>query len=109
PPRPGTAAQDRLYRNRGDGTFEDVTTKAGLQDAAYGMGAFAADYDNDGDVDLYVTNWGGNILYRNEGHGTFKDVTAKAGVAASAWSTAAAWETSTATDGSTSSSFGTST
>ena len=91
PPRPGTAAQDRLYRNRGDGTFEDVTTKAGLQDAAYGMGAFAADYDNDGDVDLYVTNWGGNILYRNEGHGTFRDVTAKAGVAASAWSTAAAW------------------
>ncbi len=91
PPVGSAAARDRLFRNRGDGTFEDVSAKAGLKDTAYGMGAFAADYDNDGDVDLYVTNWGGNILYRNEGHGTFTDVTAKAGVAASAWSTAAAW------------------
>ncbi len=87
----GSAAQDRLFRNRGDGTFEDATGKAGLKDTAYGMGAFAADYDNDGDVDLYVTNRGGNILYRNEGNGTFADVTATAGVRASAWSTAAAW------------------
>ena len=84
PGRRARSAQDRLFRNRGDGTFEDVTAKAGLKDTAYGMGAFAADYDNDGFVDLYVTNWGGNILYRNEGDGTFADVTAKAGVAASA-------------------------
>jgi hypothetical protein len=93
PPAPAgsPAAQDRLFRNRGDGTFEDMTAKSGLKDSSYGMGAFAADYDNDGDPDLYVTNWGSNTLYRNDGNGTFTDVTARAGVAASAWSTAAAW------------------
>ncbi|HEY3205259.1 MAG TPA: CRTAC1 family protein [Thermoanaerobaculia bacterium] len=91
PPKADPKAQDRLFRNNGDGTFTDVTTKAGLRDAAYGMGAFAADYDNDGAVDLLVTNWGGVILYHNNGDGTFTDVTAKVGLKATGWFTAAAW------------------
>jgi hypothetical protein len=91
PPNGSAAAGDRLYHNNHDGTFTDVTQKAGLHDTAYGMGAAAADYDNDGFTDLYVTNFGGNILYRNNGDGTFTDVTARAGVAASGWSTSAAW------------------
>ena len=74
-----SSAQDRLFRNNGDGTFRDVTEKAGLKDAAYGMGAAAADYDGDGFVDVYVTNWGGNTLWRNRGDGTFRDVTAGRG------------------------------
>jgi hypothetical protein len=85
------AAGDRLYRNNGDGTFTDVTEKAGLNDRAYGIGATAADYDNDGFVDLYVTNYGGNILYHNDGSGKFTDVTAKAGLAGPRFSTSAAW------------------
>ncbi|MGH9369776.1 MAG: CRTAC1 family protein, partial [Thermoanaerobaculia bacterium] len=84
-------ARDRLYRNRGDGTFADVTAKAGLEDTAYGMGAIAGDYDNDGNTDLLVTNFGRNILYRNDGDGTFTDVTAKAGVVGSGWPTSAAF------------------
>ncbi|HET9796235.1 MAG TPA: CRTAC1 family protein [Thermoanaerobaculia bacterium] len=91
PPTGSAAAGDRLYRNNHDGTFTDVTQKAGLRDTAYGMGAAAADYDNDGFPDLYVTNFGANILYHNNGDGTFTDVTARAGVAASGWSTSAAW------------------
>jgi enediyne biosynthesis protein E4 len=86
-----TGAQDRLYRNNSNGTFTDVTEKAKLQDDGYGMGAIAADYDNDGFVDIFVTNFGRNILYRNNGDGTFTDVTAKAGVAGSGWSTSAAF------------------
>jgi len=79
---PGTARQpNRLYRNRGDGTFEDVTKKAGVEGAGYGTAAIAADYDNDGHVDLYVTGVGRSILYHSRGDGTFEDVTAKAGVA----------------------------
>jgi hypothetical protein len=74
------SATDRLYRNRGDGTFEDVTAKAGLGQPAYGMGVVAADYDADGDTDLYVTNYGANRLYRNNGNGTFTDVAEAAGV-----------------------------
>src|SRR5206468_10038209 len=61
PPRGSPRAQDRLYRNNRDGTFTDVTARARLKDAAYGMGVVAADYDNDGFVDLYVTNVGRNI------------------------------------------------
>ncbi len=91
PPRDVPAAADRLYRNRGDGGFEDVTAKAKLGSRAYGMGATAADYDNDGNTDLFVTNFGRNILYRNRGDRTFEDVTAKAGVAGSGWSTSAAF------------------
>ncbi len=73
-------ATDRLYRNRGDGTFEDVTVAAGLARPAYGMGMVVADYDDDGDPDIYVTNYGPNRLFRNNGDGTFTDVAPKLGV-----------------------------
>jgi hypothetical protein len=72
--------RNALYRNNGNGTFTDVTTRAGVGDQGYGMGCLAADYDNDGDADLFVTNYGPNVLYRNNGDGTFTDVTGKAGV-----------------------------
>ena len=76
PDRPLSSA---LYRNNGDGSFTDVTGQAGVGNAGgYGMGLAVADYDNDGDDDLFVTNYGANILYRNEGDGTFRDVTARA-------------------------------
>ena len=80
---------NRLYRNNGDGTFTDVTAQAGVAGRGYGMGVAAADYDNDGRTDLYVTNLDGNILYHNNGDGTFSDVTAEAGVAGSGWSAGA--------------------
>jgi enediyne biosynthesis protein E4 len=82
---------NRLYHQKPNGTFEDVTEKAGLQGAGYGMGVAVGDYDNDGFEDLYVTAYGGNKLYHNNGDGTFTDVTEKAGVAGSGWSTSAAW------------------
>ncbi len=69
----------RLYRNLGNWRFDDVTANAGVAGQAWGTGAAAADYDDDGDVDLYVMNWGPNVLYRNNGDGTFSDVTAMAG------------------------------
>ncbi len=70
-----------LYRNEGDGSFTDVTDQAGAGNVGgYGMGMAVADYDNDGDDDLFVTNYGENVLYRNEGDGTFRDVTAQAAV-----------------------------
>ncbi len=81
----------RLYRNKGDGTFEDVTEKAGVGASGYGMGVAVGDFDNDGHPDIYVTNFGKNILYHNNGNGTFTDVTAKAGVACGQWSTGAIW------------------
>jgi enediyne biosynthesis protein E4 len=83
---------NRLYRQNKDGSFTDVTEKAGLHresDTNYGMGVATGDYDNDGFTDLYVTNYGRNVLYHNNGDGTFTDVTAKAGVAAGGWSVAA--------------------
>ncbi|MEO7143720.1 MAG: VCBS repeat-containing protein [Bryobacteraceae bacterium] len=80
---------NRLYRNNGNGTFTDVTEKAGVRGVGYGMGVAAADYDNDGHTDLYVTNLNGNILYHNNGDGTFTDVTAQAGVGGGGWSTGA--------------------
>jgi hypothetical protein len=83
---------NRLYRQNKDGSFTDVTEKAGLAaagDTNYGMGVAIGDYDNDGYPDIYVTNYGKNILYHNNGDGTFTDVTAKAGVAAGGWSVSA--------------------
>ena len=82
---------NRLYRNRGDGTFEDATAGSGTDVGGYGMGVASGDYDNDGDADLYVTNAGPNVLLRNDGQGRFTDVTAGAGVAGQGWSTSAAF------------------
>ena len=83
---------NRLYRQGADGSFTDVTEKAGLTGMPqnrYGMGVAVGDYDNDGFADLYVTNFGANTLYRNDGKGAFVDVTARAGVAGSGWSASA--------------------
>jgi hypothetical protein len=82
---------NRLYRQGFDGGFEDVTQRAGVKGDAYGMGVAAADYDNDGWVDIYVTGYGANTLYRNNRDGTFKDVTRQAGVSGGGWSTSAGW------------------
>lgn len=82
---------NRLYRQQPDGTFEDVTERAGVRGAGYSMGVAAADYDGDGRVDLYVTAFGGNTLYRNNGDGTFADVTEKLNVRGDGWSTSAGW------------------
>ncbi|MDE3201224.1 MAG: CRTAC1 family protein [Acidobacteriota bacterium] len=88
---------NRLYRNNGDGTFTDVTEKAGLAGIGYSMGVAAADYDNDGYVDLYVTGYNRNQLFHNNGNGTFTDVTEKAGVSGvipgygKAWGQTAGW------------------
>ncbi len=82
---------NRLFHQMKDGTFEDVTEKAGLQGIGYGMGVAVADYDNDGYEDLYVTAYGGNRLYHNNGNGTFTDVTDKSGTGGGGWSTSAAW------------------
>ena len=78
-----------LYRNNADGTFTDVTSEAGVNDSGYGFGCCAGDYDNDGFLDLYVTNFGANILYHNNGDGTFTDVTSQAGVGDERWGTSA--------------------
>ena len=88
---PQTPLKNALYRNNHDGTFSDVTDKAGVAGGKFGMGVAAGDFDADGYVDLYITNYGSNILYRNNGNGTFTDVTEKAGVAAPGWSTCATW------------------
>ncbi len=82
---------NRLYHQKADGTFEDVTERAGVRGEGYSMGVAAGDYDNDGWVDLYVTGYGANTLYHNNGDGTFTDVTRKTGLAGSGWSTSAAW------------------
>ncbi|HUQ34039.1 MAG TPA: CRTAC1 family protein, partial [Pyrinomonadaceae bacterium] len=82
---------NRLYHQKPDGTFEDVTAKAGVRGEGYSMGVAAADYDADGFVDLYVTAYGSNILYRNRGNGTFEETTARAKVSGGGWSTSAGW------------------
>jgi len=76
----GLEPTNHLYRSRGDGTFEDVTDRAGLRASGWGQGACTGDYDNDGDEDLFVTYWGQNRLYRNRGDGRFEDVTSAAGM-----------------------------
>jgi enediyne biosynthesis protein E4 len=90
---PKLALRSALYRNNGDGTFTDVTLKAGVgAEGLFGMGLAVGDYDNDGFPDLYVTGYGRSILYHNNGDGTFTDVTAKAGVANHGkWGSSAAW------------------
>ncbi len=91
PQKAGPKYWNRLFHQKSDGTFEDVTEKAGLQGVGYGMGVAVGDYDNDGYEDLFVTAYGGNKLYHNNGDGTFSDVTEQAGVGGSGWSTSAAW------------------
>jgi len=84
-------ATHRLFRNRGSGTFIDVTAASGIRHRGYGMGACAGDVDNDGQIDLYITSDGPNQLYRNNGGGVFKDVTREAGVGLAVWSTSCAF------------------
>jgi len=83
--------RNRLYKNMGGMRFKDVTAEAGLTGIGYSMGAAAADYDNDGHPDLFVTGVNSNHLYRNLGDGTFADVTQKAGIRSDVWSVAAGW------------------
>ena len=80
-----------LYHNNGDGSFTDVTRVAGVGDTGYGVGATTGDYDNDGDIDLYVTNFGPNSLYRNNADGTFTEVATSAQVADAGWGTSCAF------------------
>ncbi len=96
PQKSGPEDWNRLYHQKKDGTFEDVTEKSGLKGVGYGMGVAVGDYDNDGFEDLYVTAYGGNRLYHNNGNGTFTDVTEKSGTGGpttpgQTWSTSAAW------------------
>jgi hypothetical protein len=88
---PAKPLRNALYRNNRDGTFTDVTEKAGVPGGGYGMGVAVGDYNADGFPDLYVTQYGRSILYRNNGDGTFTDVTQKSGVAAPGWASGAVW------------------
>ncbi|MGO9639126.1 MAG: CRTAC1 family protein [Terracidiphilus sp.] len=89
--KPATPPHNHLYRNNGNGTFTDVTEKSGLDPDMYGMAVTAADYDNDGYVDLLVTGYGKTILYHNDGNGHFTDVTAKAGIKVDGWAISSTW------------------
>lgn len=91
PKKDGPKYWDRLYHQKADGTFEDVTEKSGLAGTGYSTGVAVGDYDNDGFDDLFVAGYGHSTLYHNNGDGTFTDVTASAGVAGSGWATSAAW------------------
>jgi len=88
---PAKPLRNTLYRNNRDGSFTDVTEKAGVLGGGYGMGVAVGDYNADGFPDMYVTQYGRSILYRNNGDGTFTDVTEKAGVAAPGWASSAVW------------------
>ena len=88
---PSTPLRNALYKNNHDGTFTDVTEKAGVGAGGFGQGVAVGDYDSDGFPDLYVTQYGRSILYHNNGDGTFSDVTEKAGVAAPGWASSAVW------------------
>jgi len=87
---PGTATS-HLYRGNGNGTFTDVTAKAGVGRSGWGQGVAVGDYDNDGFPDIYLTFYGRNLLFHNNGDGTFSDRTDRAGVGGGGWSTSAAW------------------
>ena len=87
----GRKSTGKLYKNNGNGTFTDVTAGSGLDISIYGMGVSAADYDNDGRIDVYVTALDGDHLFHNEGNGKFRDVTQQAGIANTAFGTSAAW------------------
>jgi len=89
--KPAELPHNHLYRNDGNGHFTDVTAEAGLNPDLYGIAVTAADYDNDGYVDLLVTGYGKSILYHNDGHGHFTDITAKAGIKVDGWSIASTW------------------
>jgi hypothetical protein len=91
PGRGGPPSHPALYRNNRNGTFTDITKQAGLAVAIYGLGVAAADYDNDGHTDIYITALGPNRLFRNLGNGRFADVSARAGVADPGFSTSAMW------------------
>ncbi len=91
PQKTGPEFWNRMYHQKSDGTYEDVTEKSGLAGIGYGMGVAVADYDNDGAEDVFVTSYGGNHLYHNNGNCTFTDVTEQAGVGGNGWSTSAAW------------------
>ena len=83
---------NRLYRSNRDGTFTDVTEKAGVSGGeGYGVACSAADYDNDGNIDIYVINYGPNVLYHNNGDGTFTDVSEKSGLADPMWGVSGVW------------------
>ncbi len=89
--KPAKPVRNALYKNNRDGTFTDVTEKAGVSGAYFGMGVAVGDYDNDGWPDIFVTSYGKCILYKNNHDGTFTDVTDKAGVATAGWTTSAVW------------------
>jgi enediyne biosynthesis protein E4 len=89
--KPGRPLKNALYKNNRDGTFTDVTDKAGVAGGTFGMGVAVGDYDNDGFPDLFITGYGRSILYHNTGDGTFTDVTEHAGLAAPGWTTGAVW------------------
>src|SRR5215472_290711 len=89
--KPAKPIRNALYKNNRDGTFTDVTAKAGVAGGTFGMGVAVGDYNNDGFADIFVTSYGKCVLYRNNGNGTFTDVTEKAGLTCPGWTTGAVW------------------